>query len=176
MKVFAPLVLTAALALAGCGAVNTATPATAPDPYQRAATVMQDFSQDLLNAQQAEIALQKSGVIDAPTHKALQNAFLYTAQRGVQIDALIASQGSTANIALQLTMLSGSLGDIVSAAMNLPATTGAQLKASITAIQLLVTGVSAALNISTATPIQNSTTELRWTQLQFSASLQASSS
>lgn len=171
MKRFAPFVLV--LALAGCGAVNSPTPATAPDPYQRAATVMQDFSQDLLTAQQAEIALHNSGAIDGPAHKALENAFVYVAQRGVQVDALIASKSAPGNIATQLTLLAGSLGDIIASTANMHMTNAVQFKASIAAIQLLINGVSAALNISTVAPTPTSSTELRWT---LSQSQQASSS
>lgn len=177
MKRFAPFVLCMSLALAGCGAVHTTTPATAPDPYTRAATVMQNFSQDLLTAQQAEITLRNSGAIDVQTHHAIENAFVFVAQRGVQVDALIASQASPASIATQLSLLTGSLGDIIASTANLSTTAAAQLKAAVAAIQLLATGVNAALNFSTVAPTPTSSTELRrWTPLKSPLLQQASSS
>lgn len=139
-----PLVLLALLLcamLVGCKPVTSPTPTTAPSIYQQGAQVMDDFATDLQSAQSIEKNLYVGGVIPQPTHKAIENTFGQIAGYGHQIDGLIAAQASSTTIVQRINSAISSLSDIVSAAAKLDPNTAAQVRASVAALQALLSNL-----------------------------------
>lgn len=131
--------------LSGChsaSSTNPPTPPTLDQTYSRAAQAMQNFSADVRQAQQIEISLFKGGVIGKPMHVAVQNGFLQTAMYGKQIDALIAGQAGAATIQAKVAQALQSVHSITLATGTLDASATAQLKATITALTLILNTVS----------------------------------
>jgi hypothetical protein len=129
------------LACAGCGLFKPATGSTAATPqtpYQQAATVMQDFSTDLVSAQQMVVSLHSGGVIDDATYKTVQAAFGQIATYGPQIDALISAQAAAPTIMAKVNAALGSVNSIVATTGALDANTAAQVKGGIQALGLLL--------------------------------------
>lgn len=124
----------------GCH-VASPTPATAPSIYQQGAMAMDDFATDLQSAQGIELNLYKGGVIPQPTHVVIESTFGQIAGYGQQIDGLIAATAAPASIIAKVNATLASLGAIASSAANLDANTAAQVKASVTALQLLLSNL-----------------------------------
>lgn len=127
-------------AIAGCH-VTAATPATAPSIYQQGAQAMDNFATDLVSAQGIEKSLYAGGAIPTATHKTLESTFNQISAYGIQVDALITAQASSTTIVQRINSAIGSLADISTAAASLDANTAAQVKASVAALQLLLSNL-----------------------------------
>jgi len=125
------VVSAAILAVGGCKPVTTGAPSTPQTPYQKAATVMDDFSRDLVSAQQIVISLHNGGAIDAATYKAVQSAFGQVAVYGPQIDALISAQAASPTIIAKVNAALSSLSSIVVSAGALDPATAKQVQGSV---------------------------------------------
>jgi hypothetical protein len=125
--------------IAGCAkAPAGSTPATPQTPYQKAATVMLDFSTDLVSAQKVVVQLHTGGVIDEPTYRTVQAAFKQVADYGPQIDALISAQAASPTIVAKVNAALASLDSIVASTGQLDPNTAAQIKVAIQALGLLL--------------------------------------
>ena len=136
--------------LTGCPSATVTSGPTAQTPYQKAATVMLNFSTDVLSAEGTEINLYKGGVVPPNVHAAMKQAFIQIGVYGQQIDALIAAQASATTVQAKIDSLGMQIAAVVTASSGLDANTKAQITAAMQAIQLLLAGVTAALNQSTA--------------------------
>jgi hypothetical protein len=131
-----------ALSLSGCKQVTATAPTTATTPYIKAATYMDDFSADLVQAQQIEIGLHKGGAIDDPTHKTIEDTFSTIAGYGTQLDSLILVQASSTTITTKINSLLTSLNSIIASTGALDTNTAAQIKNAITLMEQLLTNVT----------------------------------
>lgn len=136
--------------LSGCQPATSTTPvnATAPNIYQQGAQAMDDFSKDLVSAQNIEINLHKGGVVPDATHVQIQATFKSIAGYGQQIDALIRAQASAATITAKINAALGSLATIATQAAGLDANTAAQVSSSVAALQGLLNGLLPIFNVS----------------------------
>lgn len=151
-RILSALILSAALlAPTGCKTASTTptAPPTLTQVYTQAAQGMQNFSADVVQAQQIEISLYKGGAIDQPTHKAIQNGFLQTATYGKQIDALIAGQASAATIQAKVSAALQAIQALTLATGTLDPNATAQLKATIQALTLVLNSVTTILSTTT---------------------------
>lgn len=136
------VVLGLCIGLSGCAtATAPGTPAAPQSPYQKAATLMDDFATDLQSAQQTEISLFKGGAIDAGTHQSIEGVFKMVAGFGPQIDALLTAQASAQTIATKVNAALNSLNSIAISTGKIDAGTAAQIKAGIQALNLLLTQI-----------------------------------
>jgi hypothetical protein len=131
----------------GCAhQASTAAGPTAQTPYQKAATVMLDFSADLATAQQTVMTLQTGGALDRATYKTVQAIFGQIAVYGPQIDALIAAQASSATITAKVQSTLIALDAVVSSTSGIDPNTANQIKVGIQAMSLLLNQVTAVFN------------------------------
>lgn len=142
------LALAAALGCANAPAGSA--PATPQSPYQKAATVMVDFSADVLSAQQVVTSLHAGGAIDDATYKTVQLAFGQIAIYGPQIDALISAQASAVTITAKVNSAVVSLESIVTATGRLDPNTATQIKVAVQALALLLQQVDTTFGNPTA--------------------------
>lgn len=133
------------LPLAGCKAASSPAGPTASTPYQRAATFMLDFSQDVRSAQQTEINLYKGGAVPAATHKAIEQAFAQVGQYGPQIDALLAAQASSATVQAKVNAALDALTFIIDSVSAIDPTTRAQITTSVQLVEQVLNNVVAQL-------------------------------
>ena len=142
----------ALLAGAGCARVSATPGPTAQTPYQKAATILVDFSTDLVSAQQMVISLHTGGAIDDATYKTVQAAFGQVATYGPQIDALVSAQASGATISAKVQAALGSLDSIAATTGLLDTNTAAQVKGGIQALGLLLGQLNAIFPATVAAP------------------------
>jgi hypothetical protein len=144
-KVLTGLVLSVVLIMPiGCK-TNTApaVPTTPTQKYQLAATYMNDFSADLVQAQTIEQNLYKGGAIPASTHTSIEKGFSSAAGYGIQVDALLAAEASAKTIADKIATLTNTLTSIIAPAVGMDASTTTQLQAAISVMTQLLTKVLA---------------------------------
>lgn len=146
-KHLAPLLFAVMLlGVAGCKTAAVTGQPTAPTQgYQTAEQAMSSLSADLLQAQQAEINLKNGGVIDKPTHDAIQKAFQQIGTYGKQADALIAAEASSTTIRAKINSALEAVTAITLQTGKLDTSTAAQLTNAVNAIKLLLSSVLDAL-------------------------------
>lgn len=148
-RIASAIILSVALIGTGCKTVTTGPQPTASTPYQKAAVVMLDFSQDLLSAQKVEINLHAGGVIDNPTHRTIQGYFKQIDGYGTQINALLSAQASASTIQAKVNAALVSLNAITSATSGLDANTKTQIAASVSLLQGVFNNVMTQFNAAT---------------------------
>lgn len=142
--------------LAGCH-ITSSTPSTAPTQgYQQAAQAMSDFATDLKQVQQIEVSLHNGGVIDSPTHVAIQTAIKSISMNGKQADALIKAEAGATNIQARINAALDAANSIALATGKLDPSTAAQLTNAVSALKLLLNNVITALPIPTSEVIYGS--------------------
>jgi hypothetical protein len=140
-----------AAGLAGCAKVPAgSTPASPQSPYQKAATIMSDFSADLVSAQQVVISLHTGGAIDDTTYKTVQAAFGQVATYGPQIDALISAQAASPTILAKVSSALNALSLVATSTGKLDPNTAAQIKVAVQALELLLSQLNTTFATTTS--------------------------
>lgn len=124
-----------ALSLAGCARNAAAPPPTAA---QATAIGVDDFAASARTAQQVEIGLFQQGLIDAPTHVAIQKGFKKCGQDIQALGTAINTGASSATISAKIQAITADLNvDITTGVL------GVRDPASQQKLQALVSGLGA---------------------------------
>lgn len=153
-KLLAPLfalsLLVGLSGLIGCHGASATTPATAPDPYQKAGYFMLSLSQDILSTQQIIDSLHAGKVIDNATYIKILMSIKQVDAYGKQIDALIVAQAGAASIKDRVNSALTAVTGITSVTSGLDDQNKARIAGSVALIQAVFQNVLLQFTLATS--------------------------